>query len=99
MNGSKKLLVSCFPNSLGLCLVAAGRGAAIPLKDVFVFLSIGTSGVVEPAASLPLVALRRGARVALVNPEETPLLSETVDFLRGPAGTVLPMLLQETWLL
>lgn len=62
-----------------------------------VFLSIGTSGVVEPAASLPRVALRRGARVVLVNPGETPLLTERVDFLRGPAGLVLPALLQETW--
>ena len=50
-----------------------------------VLLSIGTSGVVEPAASLPQVALRRGARVVLINPEETPLLTERVDFLRGPA--------------
>lgn len=62
-----------------------------------VFLSIGTSGVVEPAASLPLVAGRRGARVVLVNPEETPLLAKEVDFLRGPAGLVLPELVQETW--
>jgi NAD-dependent deacetylase len=62
-----------------------------------VFLCVGTSGIVEPAASLPHVALRRGARVALVNLEETPLLSENVDFLRGPAGSVLPALVQETW--
>jgi NAD-dependent deacetylase len=61
------------------------------------FLSIGTSGVVEPAASLPYVALDQGARVVLVNPEETPLLGEEVDFLRGPAGIVLPALLQQTW--
>jgi len=62
-----------------------------------VFLSIGTSGVVEPAASLPRVALRRGARVALINPKETTLLSEKVDFLRGPAGMQLPALVQEAW--
>lgn len=71
--------------------------AALASLACDVFLSIGTSGMVEPAASLPLVALRRGARVALINPEETPLLSEKVDFLQGSAGVVLPALLQETW--
>ncbi|HTK09045.1 MAG TPA: NAD-dependent deacylase [Ktedonobacteraceae bacterium] len=71
--------------------------AALASLACNVFLSIGTSGLVEPAASFPLVALRRGARVALINPEETPLLSENVDFLRGPAGSILPALLRETW--
>ena len=75
----------------------AFNDAALAALVCDVFLSIGTSGVVEPAASLPRVGLRRGARVALINPEETPLLSEKVDFLRGPAGSVLPTLLQETW--
>lgn len=71
--------------------------AALAALHSDVFLSIGTSGLVEPAASLPLIALRRNARVVLVNPEETPLLSEGVDFLRGPAGTMLPALVRETW--
>jgi NAD-dependent deacetylase len=38
-----------------------------------VFLSVGTSGLVEPAASLPYTALERGARVIEVNPQPTPL--------------------------
>ncbi|GCE06066.1 SIR2 family NAD-dependent protein deacylase [Dictyobacter aurantiacus] len=71
--------------------------AALAALHCDVFLSIGTSGLVEPAASLPLVALRRNARVVLVNPEETPLLREDVDFLRGPAGAVLPALVHATW--
>jgi NAD-dependent deacetylase len=71
--------------------------AAMASLSCDVLLSIGTSGLVEPAASLPLVALRRRARVVLVNPEETPLLSEDVDFLRGPAGSVLPALVQAAW--
>lgn len=76
----------------------AFKEAALASLACDVFLSIGTSGLVEPAASLPHVALQRGARVVLVNPEETPLLSRDVDFLRGPAGSVLPALVQETWL-
>ncbi|NPA16048.1 MAG: NAD-dependent deacylase [Deferribacteres bacterium] len=38
-------------------------------------LVIGTSGVVQPAASLPLIAKNAGAKVAEVNPESTPITS------------------------
>jgi NAD-dependent deacetylase len=53
-------------------------------------LVIGTSAVVEPAASLPMVALRNGARVIEVNPGETPLSRHAHQVLRGPAAQVLP---------
>ncbi len=59
-----------------------------------VFLSVGTSGLVEPAASLPFEALRRGAVVAEVNPHETPLSAHATFVLVGPAGEVLPALVQ-----
>src|SRR5574342_1223756 len=39
------------------------------------FLSVGTSGVVQPAASLPVLAKRSGAVTLEINPEETPLSS------------------------
>ncbi len=53
-------------------------------------LVIGTSAVVHPAASLPLVAQRNGARLVEFNSAETPL-SEYVDaILRGPAAETLP---------
>ncbi|MGA9121567.1 MAG: NAD-dependent deacylase [Bacteroidota bacterium] len=56
------------------------------------FLSIGTSAIVYPAASLPSLARRNGAVVVEVNPEPTPL-TETADwFLQGPAGEILPEL-------
>lgn len=52
---------------------------------------IGTSMVVYPASSLPLIALRRGAKVIEINPEETPLSSlEGTLSLRGTAGSILP---------
>ena len=52
---------------------------------------IGTSMVVYPASSLPLIALRRGAQVIEINPEETPLSSfEGTLSLRGTAGSILP---------
>ncbi|TCO61299.1 Sir2 family protein [Caldanaerobacter subterraneus] len=37
------------------------------------FIVIGTSLMVQPAASLPFLALERGAFVVEVSPEETPL--------------------------
>lgn len=62
-----------------------------------VCLSIGTSGLVEPAASLPLVALEGHARVVEINPEATPLTAWAHDVIRAPAGLVLPALLAAAW--
>lgn len=53
-------------------------------------LVIGTSAVVEPAASLPLVALRNGARLLEINPHPTPLSRHVHELLREPAGEALP---------
>ncbi|MDW8326703.1 MAG: NAD-dependent deacylase [Anaerolineales bacterium] len=58
-----------------------------------VFFSIGTSGLVEPAASLPFEALRAGAVVVEINPQATPLSDHATYVLRGPSGVVLPALL------
>lgn len=49
------------------------RGAFYAARTCDLFLSVGTSWIVQPAASLPLVALRAGAAFAEVNPNETPL--------------------------
>jgi NAD-dependent deacetylase len=58
-----------------------------------VFLSIGTSAVVHPAASLPLQARDAGAYVAEINPESTPVTQIADAVLQGPAGTHVPALL------
>jgi NAD-dependent deacetylase len=59
-----------------------------------VMLVVGTSGVVQPAASLPYVAARTGALIVDVNPEPDEI-SEMADiFLQGKGGTVLPELVQ-----
>ncbi|MDX1569653.1 MAG: NAD-dependent deacylase [Xanthomonadales bacterium] len=58
-----------------------------------VFFSVGTSSLVEPAASLAFAAREAGALVVEVNPDATPL-SRHADFvLRGKAGEILPQLL------
>jgi NAD-dependent deacetylase len=55
-----------------------------------VFLSIGTSSVVYPAAGLITTAREHGASVIEVNPQPTELSSAADVALRGPAGCLLP---------
>lgn len=55
-----------------------------------VVLVIGTSGLVQPAASLPLAGLAKGAKIVEVNPEETTVTEIAHVFLQGPSGKVLP---------
>ena len=62
-----------------------------------VFLSIGTSALVYPAAALPLDALEAGALLVEVNPNPTPLTSRADFFLQGPSGKILPALLRAVW--
>ncbi len=59
-----------------------------------VFLVVGTSAVVYPAAEFPLVAKQRGALLIEINPEETDL-SEVADIvIRAPAGVALPAIVE-----
>jgi NAD-dependent deacetylase len=62
-------------------------------EDCDVFLSVGTSSLVYPAAGLADTALRRRATVIEINPEPTDLSPRADVVLRGPAGRVLPALL------
>jgi len=57
-----------------------------------VFLSIGTSGLVYPAAGLPIAALGHGATVVEINPQPTPFTAKVHFALAGAAGIVLPEL-------
>lgn len=62
-----------------------------------VFFSIGTSGLVEPAASLARIALQYAAAVVEVNPTVTPLTSRATFVLQGASGEVLPDLVKTVW--
>jgi NAD-dependent deacetylase len=55
-----------------------------------VMLVVGSSLAVYPAADIPLIALRSGARVVVINAEPTPFdrLAEVV--IHGRSGEVLP---------
>ena len=57
-----------------------------------VFFSVGTSTLVEPAASLPFLALRNGATVIEINPQETPLTPLANFSSNHSAGKALPQL-------
>ncbi len=63
-----------------------------------IFFSVGTSSVVQPAASLPVEALENGTTVVEINPQQTPLTPYMTFVLEGPSGVVLPQLIQTTWL-
>lgn len=56
------------------------------------FLSVGTSSMVEPAASLARLAAKRHATTVDVNPNDTQAPHSFSYQLRGPAGVVLPAL-------
>ncbi|GGM40841.1 NAD-dependent deacetylase [Dactylosporangium sucinum] len=62
-----------------------------------VLLTVGTSGVVYPAAEIPRVAARAGAAVVQVNPEPTPLDAVCAVNLRGTAAQTLPALVSAAW--
>ena len=56
------------------------------------FLALGTSLGVYPAAALPEIALRAGARLVIVNAQETPFDPVADAVFRDQLGTVLPAL-------
>jgi NAD-dependent deacetylase len=51
-------------------------------------ISAGTTSLVQPAASLPLMAREHGACLVEINPEETPLSPHADQCIRGTAAEV-----------
>jgi len=62
--------------------------------DCDVFLSIGTSSLVYPAAGLAEIAKNSGATVAEVNPEPTGQAASFDHAIAAKAGTVMPEILK-----
>lgn len=71
--------------------------AFIAAASCDLFLSIGTSGLVKPAASLPFRALTAHIPVVEINPNPTPLSGLATYVLTGPAGQILPELVKAVW--
>lgn len=73
----------------------AARDAAVACD---VFLSVGTSNIVEPAASLPWIAATHGATVIVVNPTmDGQKRGPSILPIEGPAGVMLPRLIAEAY--
>ncbi|CAM5251444.1 NAD-dependent protein deacetylase OS=Streptomyces tendae OX=1932 GN=cobB PE=3 SV=1 [Streptomyces tendae] len=73
--------------------VVLGEAVAIS-KACQVFVAVGTSLQVEPAAGLAGVAVEHGARLVVVNAEPTPYDDLADEVVREPIGTALPALLR-----
>jgi NAD-dependent deacetylase len=62
-------------------------------ENADLFFSIGTSGIIHPAASLPSVAKRSGAILVEINMEHTPLTYIADYHINSKSGEYLPKLL------
>jgi len=73
------------------------KAAVEAARTCAVFFSIGTSGIVQPAASLAYAALNHGARLVEINLEPTPLTAKAHFTLHGKSGEILPALVKAVW--
>ena len=71
---------------------AAISAATEAVEQCDLFLSIGTSSLVWPAAGLAQAAARRGATVIEINLDATPLTGQSHFALQGKSGEILPEL-------
>ncbi|XKK62231.1 NAD-dependent deacetylase [Streptomyces sp. ARC32] len=70
-------------------------GEAVAVSEACqVFVAVGTSLQVQPAAGLAGVAVDHGARLVVVNAEPTPYDDLADEVVREPIGTALPELLR-----
>lgn len=80
----------------GEVLPAGVLGAAVDAAEQCgLFLVVGTSAVVQPAAGLARVAAANGAAVWEVNPEPTPLTDLCDRSWQAPAGEVMDEVVEE----
>jgi NAD-dependent deacetylase len=69
--------------------------AYLASESADLFLAIGTSLVVYPVADLPRVALESGARLVIMNAEETPYDRVALAVVRERLGDVLPKIVDQ----
>ena len=90
--GIQKSATISFGQSLEVSVLRAAERAAASCD---LFLAIGTTLQVFPAAGLCDVALAKGARLVVVNAQPTPYDEVADAVLRDPIGDVLPRLAAE----
>src|SRR5580700_3237459 len=69
------------------------QDAEMAARSADLFLLIGTSAVVYPAAGLATIAKSAGARVVEINIAESGVSDSIDEFLQGPSGELLPQLM------
>ena len=69
------------------------NASVLAAESADIFFSIGTSAVVYPAASLPVIAKRTGAYSVEINLERTEFSHQADEVLLGKSGEILPELL------
>ncbi|WP_030662084.1 SIR2 family NAD-dependent protein deacylase [Streptomyces cellulosae] len=74
--------------------VVLGEALAIS-KACQVFIAVGSSLQVQPAAGLAGIAADHGARLIIVNAEPTPYDERADEVIRDPIGTALPKVLRD----
>lgn len=70
----------------------AFEAAEQSMREADLVLVVGTSGIVQPAASLPLTALGLGVPVVEINPEPTEFSAYADYSVRLPSGVALPLM-------
>lgn len=63
------------------------------LADLFIV--IGSSLVVQPAASMPMVAKRSGAKLVIINRDPTPYDDMADIVVHGQAGSAMSCILEK----
>jgi len=87
--GMLKSATISFGQAMNMATLEAAAEAAMFCK---LFVTVGTSLTVHPAAGLVVVARDHGARVVILNDAETPFDEVADRVIREPIGTVLPKL-------
>jgi NAD-dependent deacetylase len=73
------------------------EAAVAAAANADLLITVGTSGLVFPAAEIPQVTARMGGEVIQVNPQPTPLDPVARVNLHGSAAQVLPALVEAAW--
>ena len=81
-----------FGQSLSTKILEKARQAA---QSCEIFLAVGSSLVVEPAASLPVLAKESGAKLVIINRTETPIDRLADSVIRGEITKILPQLVSK----
>jgi len=79
-----------FGEALDSRVIATAFGWA---EEADICLVVGTSALVQPAASLATVTRETGGRIVEVNPEQTPLTELADVSIRGGAAAIIPRLI------